>query len=180
MEIDKLIKLCIKQDRKSQKEFYLLTCDRLMNISRRYTSSIDDAKDVLQNAYLQIFKCMSQFDFRKGTLDNWLARIVVNEALQQFRKKEKSKKITENSFSNDRIDPPNVLEKLAYEDLLKIVDLLPDGYKMVFNLHVIEGYSHKEIAGMLDISESTSRSQLTRARQFLQSIFIRYQKPELC
>ena len=72
-----------------------MTCDRLMNISRRYTTSIDDAKDVLQNAYLQIFKSLHQFDFQKGTLDNWLGRIVVNEALQQFRKKERVKKIVD-------------------------------------------------------------------------------------
>ena len=141
---------------------------------------MDDAKDVLQNAYLQIFKSIHQFDFDKGTLDNWLGRIVVNEALQIFRKKERAKKLSEESMVNDNPDPPNVLSKLAYEDLLKIVDMLPEGYKMVFNLHVIEGYSHKEIAIMLDINESTSRSQLSRAKQFLQSIFIRYQKPELC
>lgn len=91
MEIDELISRCLKQDRGSQQELYNLTCDRLMNISRRYTADIHEAKDVLQNTYIKIFKNLGSFNSKKGNLDSWLTKITINEALQFLRKKRKLK-----------------------------------------------------------------------------------------
>lgn len=181
LDIDKLIKSCLKNDRKSQKQFYLLTSDRLMNISRRYTSDINDAKDVLQNAYLQIFSKLKDFDIKKGELDSWLTRIVINEALQLLRKRKAT--LIKEQISNmefNEISRPEILARLQAEDVMKLIHLLPEGYRIVFNLSVVEGYSHKEISKQLDITESTSRSQLTRAKKMLRQLFIDQKTTELC
>ena len=181
MDIDKLIKGCIANQRVSQKEFYLLTADRLMNISRRYTSNIHDAKDVLQNAYIQIFKKIKQFDAKKGNLDSWLTKIVINEALQLLRKK-KTRTIKEtNSQEQFEISTsPDILKRLQAEDVLRVLTRIPESYRIVFNMYVVEGYAHKEIAKLLTITESTSRSKLTRAKQMIRDLIVKQKKAESC
>jgi len=176
-----LIKKCIDNDRKSQKEFYMLTSDKLMNVSRRYTNDINDAKDILQNAYIKIFRSLKTFDENKGCLDAWLSKIVINEALQLFRKRKKDserEKIVGNKF--EELSVPEILSRLQAEDLLKLTNKLPEGYKIVFNLSVVEGFNHKDIAQELNITESTSRSQLTRAKKMLKQLIIDQKKAELC
>lgn len=181
MQIDKLIKACIKNDRKAQKEFYLLTTDKLMNVSRRYANDISDAKDILQNAYIKIFKSLKMFDSDKGNLDNWLTKIVINEALQLIRKKKKLAEKEHSGFEGfEELSTPEVLSRLHAEDVLKLMRVLPDGYRIVFNMSVVEGYTHKEIAEALNISESTSRSQLTRAKQMLRNLLNEQKIAKLC
>jgi len=182
MELEKLISDCLANDRQAQKTFYMLTSDRLMNISRRYANNIDDAKDILQNAYISIFKNLKTFDFNKGELDSWLTKITINEALQLLRRKSKfsikDKLGSKEQFN--QLSTPEAINRLNAEDILGLVHKLPDGYKMIFNLKVVEGYSHKEIAAVLKITESTSRSQLTRAKRMLQALLIEQKKAELC
>lgn len=181
MQIDKLIIACIKNDRKAQKEFYMLTAEKLMNVSRRYTKDISDAKDILQNAYIKIFKNLKMFDNTKGNLDNWLTKIVINEALQLIRKNKKlSEKENAGIEGFQELSTPEVLARLQAEDVMKLMKLLPDGYRIVFNMNVVEGYSHKEIAKALDISESTSRSQLARAKRMLRDLINDQKIAELC
>ncbi len=181
MEIIRLIQSCQKQNRKSQKEFYLLFADRLMNVSLRYTNDTPAAKDVLQNAFVKIFKNLHQFDVNRGTIDNWLTRIVINEALQYSRKQKRFplKEIdVEASIHQDKM--PNVLSMLQAEDLIKIVQSLPDIYRNVFFMYEIEGYKHRDIARQLGITESSSRSQLTRAKVMLRALIEQQRKIELC
>ena len=181
MDLDKLIKDCIANKRRSQKEFYLLTADKLMNISRRYTSNVHDAKDAVQNAYIQIFKNLHKFDQRKGNLDAWLTKIVINEALQILRKQKT--RVLKESISQERYEvskTPDILKRLHAEDLLKILYQIPEVYRIVFNMNVVEGYSHREIGEIMNIKESTSRSQLTRAKQMLRKILIEQKKIESC
>lgn len=181
LDIDILIRKCIKQDRQSQKQFYLLTADKLMNVSRRYAANIDDAKDILQNAYIRIFTCLDQFDIKKGNLDNWLTKIVINEALQLLRKQ---KRLLIKEQSSDvafmELSVPAIIARLQAEDLMKLMRYLPEGYRIVFNMNVVEGFTHKEIAEQLNISESTSRSQLTRAKSMLRDLLRDQKASELC
>lgn len=181
MEIEKLIYRCIQNDRQSQKDFYLFTADRLMNVSRRYTNGIDEAKDVLQNAYVKIFKYLKTFDSQKGNLDSWLTKIVINEALQFIRAKKRA--IIRDNLMNEsfeELETPEILSRLQAEDVLKLTTQLPEGYRMIFNMNIVEGYSHKEIATILNIAESTSRSQLTRAKKMLRTLLIKQNNAELC
>jgi len=181
LDIDILIKSCIRHDRKSQKQFYMLTADKLMNVSRRYSTDINDAKDILQNAYIKIFKCLDQFDIKKGNLDNWLSKIVINEALQYLRKQKRmtlADQIVQEDFTH--LSNPEIIARLQAEDVLKVMNQLPDGYRIVFNMAIVEGFSHKEIAAQLNISDSTSRSQLTRAKRLLRELLNDQKITELC
>lgn len=181
MEISVLISNCIKQDRKAQKEFYLLFADRLMNVSLRYCSDIPSAKDVLQNAFVKIFTHLDQFDESRGNIDNWTVKVVINEALQYLRKQKKlSFDLLENQAIYEETQLPDALSSMRAVDLMKIIDLLPDGFKYVFYMYEIEGFKHKDIAQQLNITESTSRSQLTRAKKMIREYIDRQKSIELC
>ena len=138
-----------------------------MTVCRRYARHSLEAEDILQDAFVKVFNHLHQFE-SKGSLEGWIRRIVVNTALKNYGKL---------SFQNESIGLENVYEdsaepdvygSLHQEELLKLIAKLPEGYRVVFNLAAIEGYSHKEIAASLGIEESTSRSQLTKARRQLQ------------
>lgn len=159
----------------------MLTSDRLMNVSRRYTNCIEDAKDVLQNAYVKIFNNMESCDLKNGNIDGWLSRIVVNEALQLYRKKKKdNNRDVLYQKGLEEISAPEIISRLNAEDILKLMKQLPEGYRMIFNMSVVEGFSHKEISEQLGIGESTSRSQLSRAKELLRDIITEQKKAELC
>ena len=135
----------------------------------------------MQNAYIQIFKNLKSFDQQKGNLDSWLTKIVINEALQLIRKqKTRVLKERDSQEQYEISSSPDILKRLHAEDLLKILNQLPDVYRVVFNLNVVEGYSHREIGEMLHVTESTSRSQLTRAKQMLRKLLIEKKKLESC
>lgn len=181
LDIDILIRKCAQDHRPSQKQFYMLTADKLMNVSRRYAANMDDARDILQNAYVKIFKHIADFDINKGNLDSWLTRIVINEALQLLRKNKLHFNREQEAVETFRtISAPEVMRRLEAEDVLKVTHKLPEGYRIIFNLNVVEGYSHSEIAEKLSISESTSRSQLARAKKMLQDLIVDLKRKELC
>ena len=144
-------------------------------VCRRYARHHMEAEDILQDAFVKVFRNLEKFE-QRGSFEGWIRRIVVNTALKNIDKK---------SFANEQIggdldhDPgaiPSVYSTLGAEDLLQVIAQLPEGYRIVFNLYAIEGYSHKEIADMLDIGESTSRSQLVKARKMLQALILQTQK----
>lgn len=152
-----------------------------MNVSRRYTADINDAKDVLQNAYIKIFSKLGDYDSRIGNLDSWLVKIVINEALQHIRKAKQNlikDRLGDEVFNE--LSSPEILARLNAEDVMKVVHELPEGYKLIFNMSVVEGFTHKEIAESLNITESTSRSQLTRAKKLLRDLLTNSKKTELC
>ena len=138
----------------------------MLGICIRYLKNQMDAEEVMLNGFVKIFNSCGQFE-NKGSFEGWMKRIVVNEALGFLRKKEP----LHLAIEKDHIHVPSEASAesdLAVEDLLNMLHELPAGYRTVFNLYAIEGYSHKEIAEMLDINEGTSKSQLSKARALLQ------------
>ncbi len=139
-----------------------------MTVCRRYACDQAEAEDMLQESFIKVFTNIGQFRFQ-GSLEGWIRRIVVHTALRTLQKKKI--RFTEIDEDLDLAQSVNTdgLDGLSVEELLKLIGNLPDGYRLVFNLYVLEGYDHNEIAGMLEISPTTSRSQLSKARKLLQT-----------
>lgn len=136
-----------------------------MRIALRYAHDADQAQDIVQSAFVQVLTKIASFRADRGTFEAWLSRIVVNEALQLYRKNRLISEYPMEGSLAESVEAPLALEQLQAEDILRLLHLLPDGFRLVFNLAVMEGYTHKEIADKLGISESASRSQLSRAKQ---------------
>ncbi len=169
---DELIKGCIRKNRHAQKKLYTKYSVKLMGICLRYTRNKTEAEDLLQEVFIKIFKQIKKFK-GTGSFEGWLSRIAVNTAITHYHKN-KSHKDTGNveDYDDQLFDYEKVTDKLSANELLEVVNRLPDIYKIVFNLYAIEGYTHKEIAEQLKISEGTSKSQLSRARKILQNMLI--------
>ena len=158
-----------KRDRKAQTALYSTYQHKWYAICLRYNKNQADAMDVLQNALINIFSKIDQFDEKRGNFKAWSNQIVVNENLMFLRKRVASFKVDEiheDYQVEDRSE--SALDVLSAEELNKMVQRLPDGYRIVFNLYVIEGYNHKEIGERLGISPGTSKSQLFKAKKMLQ------------
>lgn len=168
MDQNELIAGCIRGDRNCQVELFQRFSGKLLSVCIRYTRHRMEAEDILQDAFIKIFKNLEKFE-GKGSFEGWMRRIVVNTALKNYNKSSFQKeKIGLQDYEEGALDP-DVVASLHAEELMNVVSNLPAGYKAVFNLYVIEGYSHREIAEQLEIQESTSRSQLVKARKMLQS-----------
>ncbi len=140
----------------------------MLYVCLRYTKSKDEAEDVLQEAFIKIFNNLHTFK-SEGSLEGWIRRICVNCSLEFLRNKKRMLAFEDIEDSQDYINESNsILGNINTKDLHNLIMKLPDGYRLVFNLFVIEGYGHKEIAGMLGITEGTSKSQLSKARMHLQ------------
>lgn len=170
-----LVKGCKKGKRQAQKQVYEKFAPKMLVVCMRYMQNQFEAEDALTNAFVKVFEKVSQFK-EKGSFEGWIRRIVVNECLNLLRKKR---------LLYAELNVENVSETMQYnpldaeysrEDLMCFINQLPTGYKTVFNLYAIEGYSHKEIAEKLNISENTSKSQLSRARNLLQKYLIENEK----
>ena len=166
---DELIKGCIQEDESSQRELFHRYAGKMLGVCQRYARSTADAEDIVQDAFIKVFEKIHQFK-SEGSFEGWIRRIFVNTAIEQFRKKVKLYNVTEvqeNTIEDKELD---ALDLLATKDIINIVNELSPGYKTVFNMHVIEGYSHKEIADTLGITEGTSKSQLARAKGVLKKM----------
>lgn len=159
---------CLDNDPKAQGELYQRLAPKMFGICLRYTRNRMEAEDILQEGFIKVFRHLK--DYRNdGSLEGWIRRTMVNTAINFYKKRAKY----QNDVSLDQSEPINqeeesAIDKLSAMELLDHIRELPDGYRMVFNLNVIEGYTHKEIGEMLNISENTSKSQLSRARNVLQ------------
>lgn len=140
-----------------------------MRISLRYARDEHEAKDIVQNAFVKVFTKISSYKAKKGTFESWLSRIVVNEALQLYRKQQRYVDWESESVFDGAV-PAAALENLQAADIIALLRELPNGYRVVFVLSVVEGYTHQEIAKELGITASTSRSQLARAKKLLQRL----------
>ena len=141
--------------------------DRLYGICLRYANDKDDAKDILQEGFIKIFEKLKQYK-NKGSLEGWMRKIIVNTALERIRKENRFMLVEDHAFMEyDQFRYEHILEELGEKDLLAMIRELTPQYRMVFNLYAVEGYSHKEISQMLNISEGTSKSNLSRARHLL-------------
>lgn len=162
-----IIRGCIKNNATCQRLLFEQYAGKMMTICLRYTRNQKDAEDTLQESFIRIFSSISGFR-EEGSFEGWLRRIVVHTALKMLQKKKiHFSTIDDNDETAPTVDP-HVLDRLSTEELLQFIGRLPEGYRLVFNLYVLEGYDHNEIAGMLDISPGTSRSQLIKARRLLQ------------
>lgn len=170
MNEEQIVAGCKKQDRMAQKALYEQYSRVLFGICLRYCKDPESAQDLLQDGFIKVFASIKSFE-GKGSFEGWLKRIFVNMALENIRKDKKLIQLTDdiqNYPESQELTDNEDISVIPEVELLKMIQELPKGYAMVFNLYAIEDYSHKEIAEMLDISESTSRSQYVRARQILQ------------
>ena len=164
-----LIDLCIKGDRASQKVLYNRLAPRMFPLCIRYIGNREMAEDVLQDGFITLFTKLRDYK-GDGSFDGWARKIFVNTALMSLRKKD-ALKMSEDleAIRGMKDDLPSQNQNIGYKELMKLVMELPPGFRTVFNMYAIEGYSHKEISDTLGISETTSRTQLSRARIWLQN-----------
>lgn len=171
LSLDQLIQKCKQNNTKAQSELYKLYSSKLFALCLKYCRSRSEAEDNLQDSFVTIFKKISQYK-HKGSFEGWLKRITINTALQRYRNKGIYEIINEEHIEDTSIDIDN--DEVSIDFLLTIIQKLPDRYRMVFNLYALDGYSHKEIAAMLDITTGTTKSNLARARMILKDKIITY------
>ena len=174
---DELINGCIRENAACQKEVFNRYAGHMLGVCQRYARNTDDAQDILQDAFIKVFSKIGQFKF-EGSFEGWIRKIVVNTALKKYSLIRYSKELTGyevNENNGGNIDAA-AYSHLTEKDLLVLINSLPDGYRLIFNLYVIEGYQHEEIATMLGIQPGTSRSQLVKARSMLQKQILQLQK----
>lgn len=163
--IEDLVQGCKRGERQAQEGLYRQLVPTMMGICLRYAKDRDDAEDILQTGFIRVFQKISDFRM-EGSFEGWVKRIMVNTALEHYRKNLR----TLTAVSLDEVQEEvsfSDWNALEVEDLLNLIQSLPNGYRMVFNMYALEGYSHKEIAEELGITESGSKSQLSRARALL-------------
>ena len=161
--------LCQANDKKSEWELYEFYKARIMGVCRRYTKNTEEAEDVFQEIFIRVFQNIAQLNDPER-LDQWMLRIAVNTAVNYYYKNKRHAHVEErNGYHHKNEDYELILSQFSDEMLIRIINELPDGYRMVFNLYEVEGYSHGEIGELLNISEVTSRSQLNRAKQTLKN-----------
>ena len=163
-----LISNCQKGVKSSQYELVKRYSGMLLSVCRRYARDEAMAKDVLQETLIRIFKNIDKYEVR-GSFEGWMRTIAINRSLQWIEKSCFKHELQPLTMPDDNLVEPAVYQDMSAEDILVLIKALPEGYRAVFNLNVVEGYSHREIGEMLNITEATSRSQLTRARKMLQS-----------
>lgn len=168
MNEKQLIEGCRKGDRLAQKELYEMFSRKMMGVCLRYSNDRETARDLLQDGFIKVFLNIGTYS-GMGSFEGWMRRIFVNCALEHLRKADILREASDLDNSAELIEPQaSVTDRLSAEELMELVRRLPAGFRAVFNLFAIEGYSHREIGALLNITESTSRSQYTRARQLLQ------------
>ena len=163
-----ILAACKRGDRTAQKKLYDRLSPKMMAVCLRYMGTRDDAEDILQEGFITLFSRLDSYS-GEGSFEGWARKIFVNTALMNLRKKDALKMSEDLETAwNVSSDGVSQIQSAGYHELLKLIAGLPTGYRTVFNLFVVEGYSHKEIAQALGITEATSRSQLQRARVMLQ------------
>lgn len=172
MGLKQLIEKCKNNDTQAQSELYKLFSSKLFSVCLKYSRNYTEAEDNLQDSFLTIFNKIEQFN-HKGSFEGWLKRIAVNTVLQRYRREKVFEIINEDIAEDHEIELED--ESLSIDYLLKIIQELPDRYRLVFNLYVLDGYSHNDIANMLNINIGTSKSNLARARQILKKTIEDYQ-----
>ena len=174
MNEEQLVNKCLEKDTLAQKQLFEFYSKRMMGVCLRYSKDSEEAQDVLQMGFIKVFEKLDMYN-HKGSLEGWIRKIIVNTALDNIRK---NKKLM-NNVEIEKVDyqlhnyNENAIDTLSAQDLLKVIQSMPTGFKTVFNMFVIEGYSHKEIAEELNISINTSKSQFSRARAYLQKVLIK-------
>lgn len=168
MDEKKLVKACQRKSKEAQKQLYERYQEQMFRLCYRYLCNVHDTEDVLVEGFLKIFEKINSLEYRNpGSFINWMKTIMINESLMLLRKNKRIR-----FFEDDLIIEQESLveKKLELEEIQKAISCMPTGYRTIFNLYVVEGYSHNEIAEQLEISVQTSKSQLSRAKKFLQKL----------
>ncbi len=152
---------------KAQTELYRLFSRKMYGICLRYAKDTANAEDILQEGFVRVFTKIKQFEF-KGSFEGWMRRIMVNTALEKFRKNDRLYPVEDLSAYESMEYTEETLSSISADELMEMIQSLPPRYRMVFNLYAIEGYTHIEIGEMMNITEGTSKSNLSRARMILQ------------
>ena len=160
----KVIELAVENNRHAQHEIYNKFSPKMLSVCRQYIKDLHQAEDIMITAFMKVFTNLKNFE-HKGSFEGWIRRIMVNECISFIRVQKKVKFIEDENYFEESFN--NIESQFSVEDIQFLIDNLPDGYKMVFNLYCIEGYKHQEIAAMLGINEGTSKSQLSHARKML-------------
>ncbi len=174
-DLNYIIKGCQAGDPKAQRYLYVLFKDKMFGVCLRYADNYNDAEDIMQDGFVKIFEKVGQFRF-EGAFEGWIRRIMVNTALEKYRQQCRVININDTIKENNNITTHynEINSEISAQELMKLVQGLSPKYRLVFNLYAIEGYSHKEISEILNISEGTSKSNLSRARSILQDKVSKY------
>ncbi|MEN8838989.1 MAG: RNA polymerase sigma factor [Flavobacteriales bacterium] len=169
-ELNEIIQLCIKRDKKGQELFFKHFYGKMMVVCTRYARDRDEAQDILQDAFVKVFDNLEKYEVT-GSIEGWVRRIFVNTAIDHYRKyknkfnlEEEGNIEDEASFYNELEENDNIYSKIKSADILEAMETLSPAYKMVFNLYAIENYTHKEVAEILNISSGTSKSNYAKAK----------------
>ncbi len=163
-----IIKDCVKKKRKAQKLLYEHYHRPMLGICLRYCSTNTEAEDVMMTGFMNVFTKIASYK-GSGSFEAWMKKVMINTAIDNFRKNKKYKDHLDISEFEDELSTENIIaENISQKEVLNLLRELPPGYRMVFNLYAIEGYSHPEIAAMLGVSVNTSKTQLFKARKMLQ------------
>ncbi|NWJ50174.1 MAG: sigma-70 family RNA polymerase sigma factor [Bacteroidetes bacterium] len=175
MDYTKILEGCLKGNLKAQRELYECFAGKMLGVCMRYSSNREEAKDMLHDGFIKVFTKLDSFS-GTGPLEAWIRRIMVNTALEQLRKNDVLRDTTDYDGATDHIEANvDIISDITRNELMQIIAGMPPGYRTVFNLFAIEGYSHQEISELLQISEGTSKSQYSRAKSWLQSkITVKY------
>ena len=163
-EENEIIRLAIENNRSAQQKIYAKFSSKMLSVCRQYIKDIHQAEDIMITAFMKVFVNLKNFQ-QKGSFEGWIRRIMVNECISHIRVQKKVNFLQEEKYFEDSFN--NIESQFSVEDIQFLIDSLPDGYKMIFNLYAIEGYKHQEIASLLGINEGTSKSQLSHARKIL-------------
>ena len=164
---------CLQNDAGAQRELYTRYSPKMLSVCYRFAHNREDAEDMLQEGFIKVFSQVHTFQ-NKGAFEGWIRRIIVHTCINHLKKNKKFNESVDIIYANGvQVREESVPSIVQAKQIVECIRLLPLGYRTVLNLYAIEGYSHKEISGMLDVEESTSRSQYTRAKQMLEDILIR-------
>lgn len=168
MDEETLLSECVNGNPKAQRALFDKFAPKMLAVCVRYMNNKEAAEDVLQDGFVKVFNKLKDFK-QEGSLEGWIRKIMVNTAYDQLRKQKNQLGDVSTDDVSFKINDhaPLATDHLMAEDLMKLVQALPDGYRIVFNMFAIEGYSHAEIAETLGVSENTSKSQYSRARAYL-------------
>ncbi len=170
--IEELIKRCRAGERKAQELLYKQLASKMMGVCMRYATDRMEAEDMLQNGFIRVFQKLN--DYRgDGSFEGWVRRIMVHSSIEYYRKHHKMMQVVEINEEDEPSVNPLAVAKLDAKDLMALIQQLAPGYRIVFNLYAIEGYSHKEIGEIAGITEGASKSQLSRARAILKQQIVK-------
>jgi len=175
VEIEQIIQGCLKGDRISQKALFDRFSGKMLAVCSRYSRHVMEAEDLLQDGFIKVFTNLDQYKF-EGPFEQWIRRIMINNAIKNCHRKSFQNEYSVGDELPETFEDAEAINSMSERELLGMISELPEGYRMVFNLYAIEGYSHKEISESLKIEESTSRSQLVKARKVLQDKLLKLQK----